>query len=243
LFDQTFVNAQAQTRRPWTVALSLTPRTGLVAIALIIPIVRVTPLDAPPKVPAWLAVHRVDIGVKPETKVVAHPAKTPRPFLEPLLITAPRTVPTQINPAPDAPAMDSAAATFSSSGPSLIALMPGLTTQPPAALQQPPVVKQPPTPPPPTRIGGDVQAAKLIFGPRPAYPALGKAVRAQGTVRIQALIGRDGVIRNLQLLSGPPLLVKAAMDAVAQWRYQPTLLNSQAVEVITEIAVTFTLTQ
>lgn len=93
------------------------------------------------------------------------------------------------------------------------------------------------------RISSSVQTARLIFGPKPAYPVLAKTTRTQGTVKIQALIGRDGVIRNLKLISGPPLLVKAAMDAVATWRYKPALLNGELVEVITEIEVNFTLTQ
>jgi len=62
-------------------------------------------------------------------------------------------------------------------------------------------------------------------------------------VKIQALIGRDGIIRNLQVVSGPPLLIAAAVAAVQQWRYKPTLLNAEPVEVITEIDVTFTLSQ
>jgi len=58
---------------------------------------------------------------------------------------------------------------------------------------------------------------------------------------MQATIARDGSIRNLQLLSGPPLLVAAAIEAVRQWRYRPTLLNGEPVEVITVIDVNFTL--
>jgi protein TonB len=58
---------------------------------------------------------------------------------------------------------------------------------------------------------------------------------------LAAVIARDGSIQNLQLISGPPLLVKAAWDAVKQWRYKPTLLGGEPVEVITEISVNFTL--
>jgi len=60
---------------------------------------------------------------------------------------------------------------------------------------------------------------------------------------MEAIIAADGVIRNLHVLSGPPLLVDAARDAVRQWRYQPTLLNGVAVEVLTEIDVNFRLTE
>ncbi|HVV45012.1 MAG TPA: energy transducer TonB [Bryobacteraceae bacterium] len=90
-------------------------------------------------------------------------------------------------------------------------------------------------------IGGDVESAKLIYSPHPAYPQIAISTRSQGTVRLEAIIAADGKIRNLRVLSGPPLLVRAAVDAVQQWKYQPTLLNGVAVEVLTEIEVNFTL--
>ena len=93
----------------------------------------------------------------------------------------------------------------------------------------------------PQRVGGDVQAAKLIHQVRPAYPALAKQARIQGTVRLQAVIARDGSIQNLVLASGHPLLVPSAMEAVRQWRYSPTTLNGETVEVLTQIDVNFTL--
>ena len=107
----------------------------------------------------------------------------------------------------------------------------------------------PPPPPPkakaPSRIqvGGQVEAAKLIFGPHPEYPQLAKMARIQGVVKLQALIGKDGTIRDLKVISGHPLLVKSAIDSVSRWRYQPTLLNGEAVEVATEIDVNFTLAE
>ncbi len=112
----------------------------------------------------------------------------------------------------------------------------------------------PPPPPPPKvevkqaaptriRVGGNVQQAKLIRQPRPVYPALAKQARIQGVVRFTAIIGKDGTIQNLQLITGHPLLVPAAQEAVKQWVYQPTLLNGEPVEVITQIDVNFTLSQ
>jgi protein TonB len=110
----------------------------------------------------------------------------------------------------------------------------GVTIPPPP----PPAVK-----PPATRlqVGGAVEAAKLIFGPRPEYPEIARMARLQGTVRLAAIITKDGGIGHLEVMSGPPLLVHAAMDAVAKWRYQPTLLNGEPVEVSTEIDVNFVL--
>ncbi len=106
----------------------------------------------------------------------------------------------------------------------------------------------PPPPPPPKpkapqriRVGGQVEAAKRIYAPSPVYPPLAKMARIQGVVRLEAVIAKDGTIKDLKVLNGHPLLVKAALAAVQQWRYQPTLLNGQAVEVQTEIDVHFIL--
>ena len=63
------------------------------------------------------------------------------------------------------------------------------------------------------------------------------------TVRFSTIIGKDGTIRSLQLVSGHPLLADAAKNAISQWTYRPTLLNGEPVEVVTEIEVNFTLTQ
>jgi protein TonB len=86
-----------------------------------------------------------------------------------------------------------------------------------------------------------VEAARLIFGPKPAYPRLAIMARIQGAVRLEAIIGRDGRVEHLTVVEGHPLLVGAATDAVSRWRYQPTLLNGEPVEVETEIVVSFTL--
>ena len=104
----------------------------------------------------------------------------------------------------------------------------------------------PPPPPKPEapkriRVGGQVEAAKAIYRPSPEYTPLAKMARIQGVVRLEAVISRDGTIQDLKMLSGHPLLVKAAMEAVQKWRYQPTLLNGEPVEVVTEIDVNFTL--
>jgi protein TonB len=93
------------------------------------------------------------------------------------------------------------------------------------------------------RVGGNVQAANLIKKVTPVYPPLAKQARISGQVRFTAIIGKDGTIQNLQLVSGHPLLVAAAQEAVKQWIYKPTLLNGEPVEVITQIDVNFTLSQ
>jgi periplasmic protein TonB len=86
-----------------------------------------------------------------------------------------------------------------------------------------------------------MEPAKIIFQPKPEYPKLAQLTRTEGTVRLEAIISTDGTIQNLKVLSGHPLLVMAAVEAVARWRYQPTLLNGEPVEVVTDIHVSFTL--
>ena len=81
----------------------------------------------------------------------------------------------------------------------------------------------------------------LVHQVQPVYPLLARQARIQGSVVLRAVIDRDGNIKNLQVLSGHPMLVEAAMDAVRQWRYRPYVLNEQPIEVETQITVNFTL--
>ena len=105
----------------------------------------------------------------------------------------------------------------------------------------------PPPPKPkltgPLRVGGNVQAARIINRVQPSYPPLARQTRISGTVRLHAIIGKDGTIQQLEVMNGHPLLQQAALDAVRQWRYQPTLLNGEPVEVDTTIDVIFSLNQ
>ena len=91
------------------------------------------------------------------------------------------------------------------------------------------------------RISGGVTKGLLIHRVEPVYPPLARAARVQGDVVLNAIIDGNGQIQNLQLVSGHPMLVPAAIAAVRQWRYKPYLLNGQPVEVETTITVIFTL--
>lgn len=111
------------------------------------------------------------------------------------------------------------------------------------ALAQPNIVTVPPAEPGVKRItvGGNVQQANIVRKVEPEYPALARQARIQGTVRFTAVLATDGSLKQLTLLGGHPLLVQAAKQAVEQWRFRPTLLNGEPVEVITNIDVGFTL--
>lgn len=93
----------------------------------------------------------------------------------------------------------------------------------------------------PTRVSIGVTEGMLIHRVTPLYPTIARNARIQGPVVLHAIIGRDGTIQNLQVVSGPPLLIQAALDAVQRWRYRPYLLNNEPVEVETQITVNFTL--
>ena len=86
-----------------------------------------------------------------------------------------------------------------------------------------------------------VMEGNLVHRVQPDYPALAKQARIQGIVVLRAVIDREGVIQNLQVISGHPLLVQAALNAVRQWRYRPFYLNDQPVEVETQVTVNFSL--
>jgi len=109
----------------------------------------------------------------------------------------------------------------------------------------PPAPSQSATMPPGTpqriRIGGAVQQANLLHSVAPVYPPLARQARIQGVVRFNVIIGNDGHVKNIILISGHPLLVPAAQEAVEQWVYRPTLLNGNPVEVATVVDVPFTL--
>jgi protein TonB len=109
-------------------------------------------------------------------------------------------------------------------------------------LVEPPHNAQPAPPEKRTvKVSEGVLEAQLISRIEPQYPSLALQTKTQGTVRLHAIISRDGRITSLDVLSGHPFLVKAALDAVRLWRYRPTLLNGEPVEVETSITVIFRL--
>lgn len=118
-----------------------------------------------------------------------------------------------------------------------------------AAAQQSAPNPQPPPPPsvnsvsPPhrIRIAGSVQSKSLIHMVPPEYPQIAKTAKISGTVVLHAIIATDGTVKELQYISGPPLLMKAAMDAVKQWQYRPMTFDGMPFEVETTISVVFSL--
>ncbi|HYA17879.1 MAG TPA: energy transducer TonB [Bryobacteraceae bacterium] len=237
MFEQTFVNTAPATKKPWTVGASATVQAILVGVALLMPLLHPGVIHPDFNLqPALYLTKLAQPPAPPEAHTVAVKRRA-RVFTG---LVAPRRVPATIDmtaePAPAIADEPVAGAT------SLALLLPEQPVLPPAVAEAPPPpAPKPPAPPAQVRVSSGTQAAKLIFGPAPPYPPLARTARIQGTVKLEATIARDGSIRNLHLVSGAPLLVKAALDAAGQWRYQPTLLNGEPVEVVTEIDVNFRL--
>jgi periplasmic protein TonB len=254
MFEQTFVDGTGKTNKGWTVMVSFVLQMLMIGMIVLIPLIYTDTLPkatltsflvAPPPPPP-----------PPPPPVAAAPVKVvkvaPRQFDAGRLM-APKQIPREIAmikeeelPPPSASVGVVGGVPGGVPGGTPGGVIGGIIgSVPTAAPPPPPPPKQEVKPPPPQRIrvGGNVQAANLIRKITPQYPPLAKQARVQGVVKFQAIIGKDGTIQNLQLLTGHPLLVPAATEAVKQWMYRPTLLNGEPVEVVTQIDVNFTLSQ
>jgi protein TonB len=243
MFEQTFVQTQAATRRPWTVIGSLSLQAAAVGIVLLIPLLHPAVMRIPdaPKAPlirTWANLATLPQRVVANAPVTPSPIHVPRIY-NPVFRPSQPVTERQIEVAPADP---------------MSSWQSGPVAMPTAALTMPTTVSLPSAPPVkpapapvrpagPVHIGGDVESARLTYSPRPRYPQIAITARSQGTVRLEAIIAANGSIRNLRVLSGPPLLAQAAVDAVQQWKYQPTMLNGVAVEVVTEVEVNFSLSR
>ena len=91
----------------------------------------------------------------------------------------------------------------------------------------------------PVRVGGDIRRPEKLRHVDPVYPPIAKAARVSGIVIVEAIIAADGTVRGARVIRSVPMLDQAALDAVNQWRYTPTMLNGQPMEVIISVNVTF----
>lgn len=230
------VFAREESRRPWTFSVSLLTQALLIAVAVLVPLL------AKPALPA-LSAAIVSLQL-PKPPRVAAPAPPPRqvsaerPQQFSSILHAPTRVPERaaVVVETDAPAV---AAGPTSPGPSggvmyRIVDVPVVPPPPPPPAEPEPVAA-------PIRVSSAVQAARIVHRVLPVYPPLARSARISGVVRLQARIATDGSIAELRAVSGHPLLIAAAIDAVRQWRYRPTVLNGRPVAVDTQIDVNFTL--
>jgi protein TonB len=100
---------------------------------------------------------------------------------------------------------------------------------------------EPPAPPQPVRVGGEIREPRRLKDVKPTYPPIAQQARVQGIVILEATIGAQGNVTDVRVLRSIPMLDQAALDAVKQWVYAPTLVNGVPVPVIMTVTVKFTL--
>ena len=241
MFEQAFVECQVRTKRPWTVAASFAGQVLFVGVMALVPLVQ-TGVIAPARLAGILIAQppgpppRV---IETHSAVAVEHSKTPHIFTP--VLRQPSRIPDHIlieagDPQPAFLSDSAGPGVPGGIGPGGASLFdaPQITTPPPAAH-----APDPPPAPVRLRVGGTVQAGKILRQVAPVYPALARQARISGQVRLEAIIAKNGKIENLQVISGHPLLVQAALEAVRQWVYRPTLLNGDPVEVMTLIDVNF----
>jgi protein TonB len=247
MFEEMVVSSAKgkKTNKPWTVVLSMAIQVFLLGILILIPLIYTEalprtlmssillappPPPPPPPPPAPVQV----VHVKP----MAH-------LMEAGKLVAPKAIPKDIKiikeeeQPPDMGGGIAGGVPGGVAGGSMGGVIGGVIGGAGTAAPPPPK----PVRSGPVRVGGAVQAARLVNRVQPLYPPLARQTRISGTVKLHAIIGKDGTVQQLQVLSGHPLLVQSALDAVKQWRYQPTLLNGEPVDVDTEVDVIFSLAQ
>jgi len=250
MFDSIISENTARTRRPLAVALSFAGQVLLVTLAVVAPLLHTETiaLGHLPRIICMqrpLGVIRVITQEPPAGEFRERPG--PRVFTD-HVFRQPVEIPSAILPEMKAPSPDLLAGL---SGPAVSGYPNGVpygATMDLARIPRPEPPKPAPQPPVPAmhaplRVGGKVQAAKIVHQVTPVYPPLARQARISGIVRLEAVISRSGMIESLQVMSGHPLLTQSALDAVRQWVYQPTLLNTVPVEVLTQIEVNFKLAE
>jgi periplasmic protein TonB len=240
MFADSLLESQWANRshRGWTTLASFALQVLGVGILLLLPLIfseglpklRLTSIGAP-------------IGPPPGRRADAarHPSGPTHGNVHPSQIVTPLQVPREIAragnevPIPDVDAC--AECVPGGTG------LPGENNPVPGSVGWAPAIAPPPPPrptPPSPRVSV-IMEGNLIYKVQPVYPAMARAARVQGAVPLRAIISRSGAIENLQVVGGHPLLVKAAIDAVRQWRYRPYILNGQPIEVETQVTVNFIL--
>jgi protein TonB len=239
MFEQTLVNKPETAREPYSMLLSLILQIVVLGVLCLMPFVftQVLPsielknvLAAPPKPP---------VALQARATASARSASVPNRSLRLDALSVRftnRPIAAQNQTFPEAPSVGGDILVGQGDGVigSIIGTVPVPPPMPVASVK-PPVQK-------PIRVGS-ISGANIIHMVQPSYPAIARMNHIQGAVEFTATISKEGGIENLTLLRGHPLLVNAARDAVLQWRYRPTMLNGEPVEVITDIVVNFALNQ
>ena len=246
MFEQTFLTHAESGRKTGAIAASFVAQMLAVGVLLVGPLIYTQTLPLMARLPEVM-VFRPPVAPPPVEVVTttenSAPARVaPRMFVP---TTVPKGAPRQTVVTDLITTLPPDAIVIADPGVGVVdvpPLMPRIAA--PELVKEPaPTITAAPVPDlsKPLRISGGVLAAKLITQVVPKYPPVARQTRVSGIVRLLGVIDRDGRVRNLRVLDGPPLLRQAALDAVGQWVYAPTLLNGQPVEVEAPIEVHFQL--
>jgi periplasmic protein TonB len=219
----------------YTVPLSIFVHAALLAVAIVVPLIAtgtmpqvptVLAFAVPPKLPDVPPPPPAPVPRAVATQSQASPDAAPR--------EAPDTIPPEVErpPLPGPPGVIGGINVGTGSG---VHVGTGVNIGPP------PPVPQPPAPPAFVRPGGDIKIPRKVHHVAPTYPAIAQQAKVEGTVTIEATIGVDGRVKDARVIGSRPLLDEAAINAVLQWRFTPTLLNGVPVPVLMTVRVTFTL--
>jgi periplasmic protein TonB len=235
-------NSVSSPRRGWTALVSFFVQTLFIAVLIALPLLFTEALPL---------THLTDYltvppsAAPPDTAQVVHNATHPPDSnMDQGHLLQPRVIPPNVihvtDERPPVSALsDPDGGIYGSPGPSnpgnnTIATL--LNNMHPSSVH--PTLERPKKPVP---ISTGVSQGLLLRQVKPVYPPIALAAHVQGEVILQAVIGKDGTIQNLRVVSGHPMLIKAAAEAVQQWHYRPYLLNGEPVEVETQVRVTFTI--
>jgi protein TonB len=228
------------TRRSWTTLTSFALQATVTAILLLIPLIRpiALPFLKPLATPVMLAPPPAPPPSE-QAHAIEHPAES---NLAHGVVIMPRTIPGHIKAIQEESGPPQVALSgpyvFGGTGsgdPNGILHSLGKPSSALPALPSPAAAHAP-------RVS-HMMEGNLIRRVQPDYPPIARSARIQGQVVLAAIISKEGTIEKLRVLAGHPMLVHAAVEAVSQWRYRPYILNSEAVEVETQITVNFSLSE
>jgi len=235
-------SGRLRTKRKWTTVLSFALQCLLIGVMILVPLIYtealprqqlmtflVAPPPPPPPPPPPAAAVPIKVVKVVQTDIVNGQLRTPTKIPEKVAMIKEESAPPPMTTGGVIGGVPGGVP-----GGSMGGVIGGIIGSTPVAV---PKVATPTR----VRVSGGVQQGNLISQVKPVYPAIAKSARVQGTVVLQAEISKTGTIENLRVLSGHPMLVQNALDAVKQWRYKPYLLNGEPVPVETTITVNFTL--
>jgi protein TonB len=240
MFEDSLVESSGTLRRrnPWTAAISFCFQLLLAGALVWLPLIHTEALP-------WRQLTAiVNAPVTPPPPAPASPDRPHSVPMHPVPAEEPLRMPSFI-PKRVEMVHDDLAHADGNTAPDLAAVPGGTGTGVPNSVINNIVQSVPAIPkivaPPKVRVSSGVAQGLLIRQVNPAYPPIAMQARIQGTVVLQAVIAKDGTVKDLRVISGHPLLVPAALNAVQFWRYKPYVLNDQPVEVDTQVIVNFTL--